>query len=184
MSCFVLSDDYGCTEALWLWKWLYTMSCLVQEPEENVNIINNYIQIMHKSTYLKTYLKKKIWSKKNGSFSSTQAPHQQVISHTKIQNKVNSSHFHFLTIGMLESSGFQKYSTLLVIQLFSRRLCLCHCLCIRLCLCICVPNSFLNSYYHKLSENVWVWGCGATRSEIWTGVTIAGQPTTKTNKER
>ena len=77
MSCFVLSDDYGCTEALWLWKWLYTMSCLVQEPEENVNIINNYIQITHKSTYLKTYLKKEIWSKKNGSFSSTQAPHQQ-----------------------------------------------------------------------------------------------------------
>ena len=33
-------------------------------------------------------------------------------------------------------------------------LCVCHCLCIRLCLCICVPNSFLNSYYHKLSENV------------------------------
>ena len=80
-----------------------------------------------------------------------------------------------IILGMLESSGFRKYSTLLVIQLFSRRLCLCHCLCIRLCLCICVPNSFLNSYYHKLSENVWVWGCGATRSEIWTDVTIAGQ---------
>ena len=100
MSCFVLSDDYGCTEALWLWKCLYTMSCLVQEPEENVNIINNYIQITHKSTYLKTYLKKEIWSKKNGSFSSTQAPHQQVISHTKIQNKVNSSHFPFLKNGL------------------------------------------------------------------------------------
>ena len=68
-------------------------------------------------------------------------------------------------------------------QLFSHRICLCHCLCICLCLCICVPNSFLNSYYHKLSENVWVWGCGATRSEIWTSVTIAGrtnnQPTRK-----
>ena len=62
---------------------------------------------------------------------------------------------------MLESSGFRKYSTLLLSQLFSWRLCLCHCLCIRLCLCICVPNSFLNSYYHKLSENVWVWGSGA-----------------------
>ena len=61
MSCFVLSDDYGCTEALWLWKWLYTMSCLVQEPEANVNIINNYIQITHKSAYLKTYLKKVDW---------------------------------------------------------------------------------------------------------------------------
>ena len=83
-----------------MWKCLYTMSCLVQEPEENVNIINNYIQIMHKSTYLKTYLKKEIWSKKNGSFSSTQAPHQQVISHTKIPDKVNSSHFHFLTNGL------------------------------------------------------------------------------------
>ena len=23
-------------------------------------------------------------------------------------------------------------------------------------LCICVPYSFLNSYYHKLSENVWI----------------------------
>jgi len=30
-----------------------------------------------------------------------QAPHQQVISHTKIQNKVNSSHFHFLTNGLM-----------------------------------------------------------------------------------
>ena len=63
-----------------------------------------------------------------------------------------------IRLGTLESSGFRKYSTLLVIQLFSRRLCLCHCLCIRLCLCICVPYSFLNSYYYKLSENVWVWG--------------------------
>ena len=69
-----------------------------------------------------------------------------------------------IILGMLDSSGFRKYSTLLVIQLFSRRLCLCHCLCIRLCLCICVPYSFLNSYYHKLSENVWVGGSGASRS--------------------
>ena len=61
-----------------------------------------------------------------------------------------------IILGMLESSGFRKYSTLLVIQLFSRHLCVCHCLCIRLCLCICVPYSFLNSYFHKLSENVWV----------------------------
>ena len=89
-----------------------------------------------------------------------------------------------IRLGLLELSGFQKYSTLLVIQLFSRRLCLCHCLCIRLCLCICVPNSFLNSYYHKLSENVWVWGCGASRSEIWWDVTMAGQPNERTNKER
>ena len=72
-----------------------------------------------------------------------------------------------IILGMLESSGFRKYSTLLVIQLFSRRLCVCHCLCIRLYLCICVPYSFLNGYYHKLSENVWVWGSGASRSEIW-----------------
>ena len=71
-----------------------------------------------------------------------------------------------------ESSGFRKYSTLLVIQLFSRRLCLFLCLCIRLCLCICVPYSFLNSYYHKLSENVWVWGSVASRSG---DVTIAGR---------
>ena len=80
-----------------------------------------------------------------------------------------------IRLGMLESSGFRKYSTLLVTQLFSPRLCLCHCLCICLCLCICVPNSFLNSYYHKLSENVWVWGCGASKSEIWSDVTMAGQ---------
>ena len=38
----------------------------------------------------------------------------------------------------------------------------------------------LNSYYHKLSENVWVWGCGATRSEIWSDVTIAGQTNEQT----
>ena len=77
-----------------------------------------------------------------------------------------------IIFGMLESSGFRQYSTLLVIQLFSRCLCLCHCLCIRLCLCICVPYSFLNSYYHKLSENVWVWGSVASRSG---DVTIAGR---------
>ena len=70
----------------------------------------------------------------------------------------------------------------IVIQLFSRRLCVCHCLCIRLCLCICVPNSFLNSYYHKLSENVWVWRCGASRSEIWWDVTMVGQPTEQQGK--
>ena len=84
-----------------------------------------------------------------------------------------------IRLGLHEASGFRKYSTLLVIQLFSRRLCVCHCLCIRLCLCICVPNSFLNSYYHKLSENVWVWGCGASRSEIWWDVTMAGRTTDK-----
>merc|ERR1712240_689597 len=69
-----------------------------------------------------------------------------------------------IRLGMLESSGFRKYSTLLVTQLFSPRLCLCHCLCIRLCICICVPYSFLISYYHKLSENVWVWGSRGSRS--------------------
>ena len=63
-----------------------------------------------------------------------------------------------IRLGMLESSGFRKYSTLLVIQLFSWRLCLCHCLCIRLCLCICVPNLFLNSFHQKLSEYVWLKG--------------------------
>jgi len=48
---------------------------------------------------------------------------------------------------MLESSGFRKYSTLVVFQLFYRRLCLClclcHCLCLCLCLCICI--------------SVWIW---------------------------
>ena len=67
-----------------------------------------------------------------------------------------------------------KYCSLLVIQLFSRRLCLCHCLCIRLCLCICVPNSFLNSYYHKLSENVWVWGSRGSRSGDLVGCHHSG----------
>ena len=85
---------------------------------------------------------------------------------------------------MLESSGFRKYSTLLVIQLFSPRLCLCHCLCIRLCLCICVPYSFLNSYYHKLSENVWVWGSGASRSGGGEDVTIAGRTNEQKRKDR
>ena len=59
-----------------------------------------------------------------------------------------------IILGMLESLGFLKYSTLLVFQLFSWRLSLCHSLCNRLCLCISVPFSFLNSYYHKLSEYV------------------------------
>ena len=85
-----------------------------------------------------------------------------------------------IILGMLESSGFRKYSTLLVIQLFSRRLCVCHCLCIRLCLCICVPYSFFNSYYYKLSENVWVLGSVASRSG---DVAIAGRPNKRTNKE-
>ena len=84
---------------------------------------------------------------------------------------------------MLETLGFLKYSTLLVFQLFSWRLSLCHSLCNLLSLCICVPFSFLNSYYHKLSENIWVLGCGATRSEIWTGVTIAGRTNKQTNKQ-
>ena len=69
-------------------------------------------------------------------------------------DKFDQREVSIIRLGMLESSGFQKYSTLLVIQLFSRRLCLCHCLSIRICLCICFPNSFLNSYFHKLSENV------------------------------
>ena len=43
--------------------------------------------------------------------------------------------------------------------------------------------SFLNSYYHKLSENVWVRGYGAPRSEISTGVTMAGQPTEQPNNQ-
>ena len=85
---------------------------------------------------------------------------------------------------MLESSGFRKHSTLLVIQVFFRRLCLCHCLCIRLCLCICVPNSFLNSYYHKLSENVWVWGSRGSRSGDLVGCHHGGTTTNQTRKDR
>merc|ERR1712004_242475 len=79
-----------------------------------------------------------------------------------------------IRLGMLESSGFRKYSTLLVIQLFSPRFCLCHCLCIRLCLCICVPYSILNSYYHKLSENVWAWGSRGSRSGDLVGCYHSG----------
>merc|ERR1712155_383799 len=89
-----------------------------------------------------------------------------------------------ITLGLLELSGFQKYSTLLVIQLFSRRLCLCHCLCIRLCLCICVPNSFLNSYYHKLSENVWVWGSRGSRSRDLVGCYHSGTTDRPKRKDR
>ena len=69
-----------------------------------------------------------------------------------------------IILGMLWSSEFQKYSTLIRIHLFSPCLCLClcHCVCICLCLFVCVPS--LNSYHHKLSENVWVGGSGASRS--------------------
>merc|ERR1712240_396182 len=79
-----------------------------------------------------------------------------------------------IRLGMLESSGFRKYSTLLVTQLFSPRLCLCHCLCICLCLCIYVPYSFLNSYYHKLSVHVWVWGFRGSRSGDLVGCHHSG----------
>ena len=65
-----------------------------------------------------------------------------------------------IILGMLESSGFRKYSTLLVIRLFSRCLSLCHWLCICLCLCICVPNSFLNRYYHKFISFQKMYGFG------------------------
>ena len=35
-----------------------------------------------------------------------------------------------IRLGLLESSGFQKYNKLFVIQSFSGCRCLCHCLCI------------------------------------------------------
>ena len=42
------------------------------------------------------------------------------------------------------------------------------CLCLRICnchcLCICVTLPSLNSSWHELSENVWVWGLGTVRS--------------------
>merc|ERR1711954_421904 len=88
-----------------------------------------------------------------------------------------------IRLGMLETSGFRKCSTLLVTQLFSPRLCLCHCLCIRLCLCICVPYSFLNTYYHKLSENVWVWGSRGSRSGDLVGCHHGGT-NERTNKRK
>ena len=81
----------------------------------------------------------------------------------------------------LSRQDSEKYSTLLVIQLFSPRLCLCHCLCIRLCLCICVPYSFLSTYYHKLSENVWVWGSWGSRSGDLVGCHHGG--TTKQKRK-
>ena len=41
-------------------------------------------------------------------------------------------------------------------------------------------SSFLNSYFHKLSENVWVRESGARSfGEFWSGVTIAGRTTEK-----
>ena len=61
-------------------------------------------------------------------------------------------------------------------QVLSWRPHLCLCLCLRLricncyCLCICVTVPFLNSSWHELSENVWVWGCGTVRSaefDLW-----------------
>ena len=55
-----------------------------------------------------------------------------------VGGEVDQGEVSTIRLGMLESSGLRKYSTLLVIRLFSRRLCLCHCLCNRLCLCICV----------------------------------------------
>ena len=72
LFCFVLSCFVLPCFVWWLWLHLSTMIVkmivkicfLVQEPEENVIIISSYIQIKHKSTYLKMYLKKEIWSKK------------------------------------------------------------------------------------------------------------------------
>ena len=52
-----------------------------------------------------------------------------------------------IILGMLESSGFRKYSTPVVFQLFYRRLCLCLCLCHCLCLCLCLC----------ISISVWIW---------------------------
>ena len=53
-------------------------------------------------------------------------------------------------------------------------LCLCLCLCLRICnchcLCICVTLPFLNSCWHELSENVWVWGLetvGSAAFNLW-----------------
>ena len=43
---------------------------------------------------------------------------------------------------MLESSGFQKYSTPVVFQLFYRRLCLCLCHCLCICISVCICNSW------------------------------------------
>ena len=68
--------------------------------------------------------------------------------------EINQGEVPTIILGMLESSGFRKYSTLLVIQLLSRRLCLCHCL------------------------------CGATRSEIWTSVTIVGRTNNQPNNQQ
>ena len=47
--CSVLSDDYDCTLSTIIVKMIDKMCFLVQEPEENVNMINNYVQKMHKS---------------------------------------------------------------------------------------------------------------------------------------
>ena len=92
--------------------------------------------------------------------------------------KVDHGEVSAIILGMLESSVFRLYSTLLVIQLFSWRLCLCH------CLCICVPYSFLNSYYHKLSENVWVWGSRGSRSGDLVGCYHSGTNDQPNKKDR
>ena len=56
-----------------------------------------------------------------------------------------------IIFGMLESSGFRKYSTLVAFQLFYRRLCLCLCLCLRLCHCLCLCLCLC------ISISVWIW---------------------------
>ena len=74
--------------------------------------------------------------------------------------------YHILIFGMSESSGFQKYSTCWLFQVFCLCLCLCRRLCHCLCLCICVRFWFLNSYCHALSEYVWSYRSVKTRSSV------------------
>ena len=67
------------------------------------------------------------------------------------------------------SFGSHQITTIFVCWVFQVLcLCLCRRLCHCLCICICVPFIFItiysnNNYYHKLSENAWVWGCGVTK---------------------
>ena len=58
------------------------------------------------------------------------------------------------------------------------------CLCISLCLCSCVPYSFFNSYYHKLSENVWVWRSRGSRSGDLVGCHHSRTNKRRTRKDR
>ena len=89
-----------------------------------------------------------------------------------------------IRLGMLKSSGFQKYSTLLVIQLLLPRFVFV------IVFVFVFVFVFLIHFWIAVTIGFQIMygfgGSGARRSEIWSGVTIAGQWTNKqrTRKDR